>query len=268
LTGRSSSNERAAPPFPDELPENLGLAALVAWAEAKFGPAPAEYWKAFRQAAIKVRMRTNADVEFQLAARPHEAPTGGFPMSFDDIADAVSVFRRMQNCRSIPARAGRFHWISSSRKPGGMSRTSRFPFSAEDSDRVISSRNGSYPARRFRRLSESVRSPGWVLSGRATLAWPFVNADDILPRRRFTAAHELGHAVLHRERMGRYRADEKIAEGADQPDDGWKHGGERFAAELLMAGSRDAGAGRRVETRAWLLPPVGSRLPSRIRTAR
>lgn len=52
-----------------ELPDDLGLPALMAWAEAKFGPAPPEYWKAFRQAAIKVRMRANADVEFQLAAR-------------------------------------------------------------------------------------------------------------------------------------------------------------------------------------------------------
>ena len=33
--------------------------------------------------------------------------------------------------------------------------------------------------------------------------WAFVceNARNILPRRRFTAAHELGHFVLHRERM-------------------------------------------------------------------
>src|SRR4051794_20376059 len=30
----------------------------------------------------------------------------------------------------------------------------------------------------------------------------FVNADDPVPRRRFTAAHELGHFVLHREQMG------------------------------------------------------------------
>jgi Zn-dependent peptidase ImmA (M78 family) len=62
----------------------------------------------------------------------------------------------------------------------------------------------------------------------------FVNADDILPRRRFTAAHELGHAVLHRDRMGRFRADEKIAEGADQPDDQMEREANRFAVELLM----------------------------------
>ena len=62
----------------------------------------------------------------------------------------------------------------------------------------------------------------------------FENADDILPRRRFTAAHELGHAVLHRDRMGRFRADETIAEGADQPDDQLEREANRFAADLLM----------------------------------
>ena len=51
------------------LPIDLGLPKLVAWAEATFGPGSAEYWKAFREAAIKVRMRRNADHEFQLAAR-------------------------------------------------------------------------------------------------------------------------------------------------------------------------------------------------------
>jgi hypothetical protein len=60
----------------DELPENLGLPALVAWAEAKFGAAPEAYWKAFRQAAIKVRMRANSDVEYQLAARRTKRPEG------------------------------------------------------------------------------------------------------------------------------------------------------------------------------------------------
>jgi len=53
----------------DELPESLGLPSLKAWAEAKFGSASGDYWKAFRQAAIKLRMRVNADIEFQLAAR-------------------------------------------------------------------------------------------------------------------------------------------------------------------------------------------------------
>ena len=52
-----------------ELPADLGIASLVAWAEPIFGPAPAEYWDAFRRAALKVRMRHTADTEFQMAAR-------------------------------------------------------------------------------------------------------------------------------------------------------------------------------------------------------
>ncbi len=63
----------------------------------------------------------------------------------------------------------------------------------------------------------------------------FVNADDILPRRRFTAAHELGHAVLHRESMGRYRADtdKTLLEGGDATDE-LEREANAFAAELLM----------------------------------
>ena len=69
-------------------------------------------------------------------------------------------------------------------------------------------------------------------SGNVGLA--FVKAEDILSRRRFTAAHELGHAVLHRDRMGRFRADANIAEGADEPDDEMEREANRFAVELLM----------------------------------
>jgi len=60
--------------YQDELPENLGLSSLVAWAEAKFGPAPAEYWKAFRQAAIKLDLRQAAESEYHLAARSAPKP--------------------------------------------------------------------------------------------------------------------------------------------------------------------------------------------------
>lgn len=63
----------------DELPTELGLPGLIAWAEAKFGPAPAEYWKAFRQTALKVRMRANSEVEFQLAARRTKPRPEGSP---------------------------------------------------------------------------------------------------------------------------------------------------------------------------------------------
>lgn len=61
----------------EPLPSNLGLPDLIAWAEARFGTAPAEYWKAFREAAHKVRMRTNAEIEFQLAARRTRPPSEG-----------------------------------------------------------------------------------------------------------------------------------------------------------------------------------------------
>ena len=68
-------------------------------------------------------------------------------------------------------------------------------------------------------------------AGRVGVA--FVNADDVLGRRRFTAAHELGHAVLHRERMGRYVADPEIAE-ADEAATEVEREANRFAVELLM----------------------------------
>lgn len=61
----------------------------------------------------------------------------------------------------------------------------------------------------------------------------FVNADDILPRRRFTAAHELGHAVLHRNSMGQYIADAIITEN-DDPATEMEREANRFAVELLM----------------------------------
>lgn len=67
------------------------------------------------------------------------------------------------------------------------------------------------------------------------IGWAFVahDAKNILPRRRFTAAHELGHFLLHRDRMGRYRADTKIFEEADGSDP-LESEANRFAAELLM----------------------------------
>lgn len=63
---------------PDPLPADLGLEALIAWAEPNFGPAPARYWEAFRAVALKARMRRTADTEFQLAARKTAPkPEGG-----------------------------------------------------------------------------------------------------------------------------------------------------------------------------------------------
>lgn len=62
----------------DELPDDLGLRDLTDWMVAKFGPAPAEYWKVFRHTATKVRMRSSPDADFQLAAR-RAKPAGGSP---------------------------------------------------------------------------------------------------------------------------------------------------------------------------------------------
>jgi hypothetical protein len=58
----------------EPLPADLGLSKLTAWAEAKFGQAPAEYWKAFRQAAVKLELRRAAEAEYYLAARPAPKP--------------------------------------------------------------------------------------------------------------------------------------------------------------------------------------------------
>ena len=70
-------------------------------------------------------------------------------------------------------------------------------------------------------------------AGRVGLA--FVNADDILARRRFTAAHELGHAVLHRDRMGRYLADTEVTmRETDDATDEIEREANQFAAEFLM----------------------------------
>ena len=68
-------------------------------------------------------------------------------------------------------------------------------------------------------------------SGESAIA--FVNASDILARRRFTAAHELGHAVLHRDKMGATLQDATIEE-ADGVLGPMEAEANRFAAELLM----------------------------------
>ncbi len=60
----------------DELPYDLGLSKLVAWAEPRFGNAPSEYWKAFRSAALKLEMRRASAEEYQLAARRGPKPEG------------------------------------------------------------------------------------------------------------------------------------------------------------------------------------------------
>ena len=68
----------------------------------------------------------------------------------------------------------------------------------------------------------------------------FVNSDENNPisRRRFTAAHELGHFLLHRNRMtgGKWIGDTKetIREAGEPKTAAMEREANRFAAELLM----------------------------------
>jgi Zn-dependent peptidase ImmA (M78 family) len=65
----------------------------------------------------------------------------------------------------------------------------------------------------------------------------FVNASDIVVRQRFTAAHELGHFVLHRDEMGGLlsRADTtETIELTQSESDLHELEANQFAAELLM----------------------------------
>lgn len=63
--------------------------------------------------------------------------------------------------------------------------------------------------------------------------WAFIDADSIVSRRRFSAAHELGHAILHRDTMGGFIADVAIHE-TDDNEVQREREANRFAAELLM----------------------------------
>lgn len=60
----------------EELPTELGLTKLIAWAESRFGAAPSEYWRSFRQAALKLERRRGSEAEYQLAARKAPKPEG------------------------------------------------------------------------------------------------------------------------------------------------------------------------------------------------
>lgn len=76
---------------------------------------------------------------------------------------------------------------------------------------------------------------GFVFAA-GSFGWAFVNADDPLSRRRFSAAHELGHFVLHRGTMGQFRADtdETLREADGLVADQMEREANRFAVELLM----------------------------------
>jgi hypothetical protein len=66
----------------------------------------------------------------------------------------------------------------------------------------------------------------------------FVNTDDPVPRRRFTAGHELGHFILHRESLGgKFSFGDSPATVVEVEDDtaaAMERQANRFAAELLM----------------------------------
>ena len=68
------------------------------------------------------------------------------------------------------------------------------------------------------------------------IGWAYVRAADIIPRRRFTTAHELGHFVLNRETMGSFRADtdETLKEADGDVTDQMEREANRFAVELLL----------------------------------
>lgn len=57
----------------EPIPTDLGLPKLITWAEAKFGKATEEYWKAFYQAVIKLDLQ-RASAEYQIAARKASKP--------------------------------------------------------------------------------------------------------------------------------------------------------------------------------------------------
>lgn len=87
---------------------------------------------------------------------------------------------------------------------------------------------------------ESLGNASDVLAGfvfaAGPVGWAFVSAADPVPRRRFTAAHELAHFLLHRETMGRFRADTDatLREADEEVADAMEREANRFAAELLM----------------------------------
>src|SRR5262245_43000076 len=65
----------------------------------------------------------------------------------------------------------------------------------------------------------------------------FVNGSDPVPRQRFTAAHELGHFVLHRQQMGGRVSIADTPEDielTDEQSNRHEREANRFAVELLM----------------------------------
>jgi hypothetical protein len=57
----------------EAVPRELGTAQVVAWGR-RLGVAQETYWKAFRQAALVLRMRRESAENYQMAARPTKPP--------------------------------------------------------------------------------------------------------------------------------------------------------------------------------------------------
>ena len=120
---------------------------------------------------------------------------------------------------------------------------------------------------------EDIGEPRTALAGflfaAGRIGVAFVNANDTLGRRRFTAAHELGHAVLHREKMGQFIADPDIAE-ADDATAGVEREANHFAVELLMPEEviRARAAELRAEYRACPRLVLAYRLASELLVSR
>jgi hypothetical protein len=89
-------------------------------------------------------------------------------------------------------------------------------------------------------LAEDLGNPADPLAGfifaAGRVGWAFVSTADSLARRRFTAAHELGHFLLHRRTMGWFRVDTEVTlqEAGEEVADRMEREANRFAAALLM----------------------------------
>ena len=61
----------------EAVPAELGISQILGWSR-RFGAAPEAYWKAFRVAALKLRMQRESAESHQMAARPSKPkPTEG-----------------------------------------------------------------------------------------------------------------------------------------------------------------------------------------------
>lgn len=60
----------------EAVPDGLGLSQVIRWG-THFGIAPEAYWRAFRAAALDLRMRRSSAENYQMAARPQRPQRPG-----------------------------------------------------------------------------------------------------------------------------------------------------------------------------------------------